>query len=39
MPKMGGVTEWARAYLRAVKQGEVILGPVLLLLLLSAAIV
>jgi hypothetical protein len=39
MPKIDGVRERALAYLRAVKRGEVIFGPALLLLLLSAAIV
>ena len=39
VPKMAGVTGWTRAYLRAVRRGEAILGPALLLLLLSAAIV
>lgn len=36
---MSNVMVWVRAYLRAIKQGEVIFGPALLLLLLSAAIV
>ena len=36
---MGTVTGRARAYLRAIKRGEVILGPALLLLMFSAAIV
>jgi hypothetical protein len=34
MPKMGGVTVRARAYVRAITRGQAIFGPVLLLLLL-----
>jgi hypothetical protein len=39
MESVTGRIERCRAYLRAVKRGEVIFGPVLLLLLLSAAII
>jgi len=39
MPKMESMMVRARAYLRAIMRGEVIFGPALLLLMLSAAIV
>jgi hypothetical protein len=39
MPKMESVMVRARAYLRAIARGEVIFGPALLLVLLSATIV